>query len=246
MPLNETHDPTAAQLGAVRQRARLRFPDPEPAVRRVPPLARRRRDASAWRSAMRSLDLALARRARAVRRRAERRAPRVPRVVAERADAPRTAMRGPPCGPRCSGWLRADGGGRSVHQHAIEPLLVPAVGRHDAAAGGDRRLHRFLRVGVPRDERRQHVPSRRAAAAQLQARADRVSRPRLVDRAERHTRAPAGRASEARRRVGAARVRDPPPRLRAGGRRVHRPRERARRRRSRSTRPSSTCSACAC
>ena len=55
----------------------------------------------------------------------------------------------------------------------------------DAGAGRDRRLHRLLRVDRPRDERGTDVPSRRAAPAQLQVRADRLSRPRVVDRRER-------------------------------------------------------------
>ena len=75
-------------------------------------------------------------------------------------------------------------------------LLLPAR---------DRRLHRLLRVDPPRDERRQHVPAGQSAAAELQVGADRLSRPRVVDRAERHAgasavRADARRATPRRRR----------------------------------------------
>ena len=51
---------------------------------------------------------------------------------------------------------------------------------HDAPAGPHRRLHRFLRRHPPRDQRRQAVPARQSAAAELQVRADRLSRPRLL------------------------------------------------------------------
>ena len=68
------------------------------------------------------------------------------------------------------------------------------------AAGGDRRLHGFLRVDPPRDQRRQHVPPRQPAAAQLQVRADRLSRPRVVDRRQRHAGAAADGAGRSRSR----------------------------------------------
>ena len=52
-------------------------------------------------------------------------------------------------------------------------------------SGAHRRLHRLLRVGVSRDERRQHVSARQPTVAELQVGADRLSRARVVDRVER-------------------------------------------------------------
>ena len=49
--LDDTHDPGAAKLGRVGQRSGDRFPDPEPAVRALPPRRARRAGASASRSA---------------------------------------------------------------------------------------------------------------------------------------------------------------------------------------------------
>ena len=58
----------------------------------------------------------------------------------------------------------------------IAPRLPPAT------SGGDRRLHRFLRRHPSRDQCRHAVPARQSAAAELQIRSDRLSRPRVVDR----------------------------------------------------------------
>ena len=55
----------------------------------------------------------------------------------------------------------------------------------------DRRLHRLLCRHPPRHQCRQAVPPRQPAAAELQVRADRLSRPRLVDPPVRHAGAPA-------------------------------------------------------
>ena len=72
-----------------------------------------------------------------------------------------------------------------------------AAGRcRDAAPRRDRGLHRFLRVRAPRDQRRQHVPARQPAAAELQVGAHRLPRTRLVHRAERHADRPAGRTEQ--------------------------------------------------
>ena len=92
--------------------------------------------------------------------------------------------------------------------------VAPAARRgrvHDASAGDDRRLHRLLRRHPPRDERRQTVPARQSAAAELQVGADRLSRPRLVDRRQRRRRSAAARPAQAaerrpRRRSGRAAI----------------------------------------
>ena len=59
-----------------------------------------------------------------------------------------------------------------------------------------RRLHRFLRRHPPRDQRRQAVPARQSAAAELQICADRLSWPRVVDRRVAAAGAPAARAAQ--------------------------------------------------
>ena len=66
-------------------------------------------------------------------------------------------------------------GGRSGRSRSDERRRADAAGRH-------RRLHGLLRVHFSRDSRRQPVSSREPAAAELQTRADRLSRPQLVDR----------------------------------------------------------------
>src|ERR1035441_7988513 len=61
-----------------------------------------------------------------------------------------------------------------------------AAGRNgDAASRSGGRLHRFLRVDVPRDERGQVVPSRQSLAAELQIYSDWLSRTRIVAGKER-------------------------------------------------------------
>ncbi|CAA9307712.1 MAG: Fumarylacetoacetase, partial [uncultured Gemmatimonadaceae bacterium] len=73
-----------------------------------------------------------------------------------------------------------------------------------ARPGGDRRLHRLLRVGAPRHQRGADVPARRPAAAQLQVRPDRLPRARLLDRREWHAGASPARAAPPRGGQGAA------------------------------------------
>jgi fumarylacetoacetase len=63
----------------------------------------------------------------------------------------------------------------------------------DAAAGRGRRLHRLLRLALPRHERRPDAPAGQPAPAELQVGPDRVPRPRVVAGGERHAGAPAAR-----------------------------------------------------
>ena len=77
--------------------------------------------------------------------------------------------------PSC--WRRAPPSGSK-----LEAIAAPRRRLHAAPAGAHRRLHRFLRRHPPRDQRRQAVPPRQSAAAELQVRADRLPRPRLLDR----------------------------------------------------------------
>ena len=77
------------------------------------------------------------------------------------------------------------------------PCLPGPAGRgRDGPAVPHRRLHRLLHQHPPRDDRRQAVPSRQPAAAELQVGADRLSRPCLVDRRQRRvvSVAPTGRS----------------------------------------------------
>ena len=101
----------------------------------------------------------------------------------------------------------------------------------------DRRLHRLLRRHPPRDQRRQAVPARQPAAAELQVGADRLPRPRLVDRRRRARRS--GARTGRRKPPGddGAELRpEPPARLRARARHLDRAGQRARRADRRSAR----------
>ena len=73
-----------------------------------------------------------------------------------------------------------------------------------------RRLHRLLHRHPPRHHGRQAVPPRQPAAAQLQVGADRLPRPRLVDRRQRPALQAAARARP-RRRTRATPVLRPQP-----------------------------------
>jgi hypothetical protein len=70
---------------------------------------------------------------------------------------------------------------------------------HAASAGRDRRLHGFLCRHPSRDQCRAAVPAGQSAAAELQIRADRLSRPRLVGPRIGRLRAPAERPAQAGR-----------------------------------------------
>ena len=128
-----------------------------------------------------------------------------------------------------------------------ERLLARGRRLRAAPAGAHRRLHRLLRRHPPRDQRRQAVPPRQPAAAELQVRADRLPRPRLIGCAVGHAGPAPQRAAQAagrRRRRASARA---AARLRAGARRLDRPRQRARRadpdrRSGPSTSPATACS----
>ncbi len=230
------------ELGAIRERARHRLSAAEPAVRRVRPA----RDDDPPRIGVaigdQILDVAACH-ARGLFDGPGRGGRRCVRGGdAERAD-----------GARAAGLVGAAGAAQRAAACVSSRSAAPARagravsradgGGDDAAAGGDRRLHRFLRVDPSRDQRRIDDAARQSAAAELQVRADRLSRPRVVDRRERHADPPAARAGEARRgaaglsRVGAAR-------LRGGGGLVRRAGQRARRRHPDRSRRTITSSAC--
>ncbi len=84
----------------------------------------------------------------------------------------------------------------------------------------DRRLHRLLHEHPPRDHRRQAVPPRQPAAAELQVGADRLPRPGLVDRSPAASRS-AARSARPRRPTPSAPTlgAEPAARLRARARR---------------------------
>ena len=72
---------------------------------------------------------------------------------------------------------------------------------HVAEARRFGQLHRLLRIHPPRHPRRPALPSRPAAAAQLQIRAHRLPRPRFVARRQRNAGAPPARPDQAQRRT---------------------------------------------
>ena len=106
VPLNETHDPARRSFVESANAAELRFPDPEPAVRRVPPGARGDRRASAWRSATRS-STSPPRRPLSTGVAADA-AARVRRARTQSADGARPAGLVGACGWRCRAALSAD------------------------------------------------------------------------------------------------------------------------------------------
>src|SRR4051794_27284355 len=72
-------------------------------------------------------------------------------------------------------------------RNAARSGIPRAEERHDAAAGAHRRLHGFLLIVSPRAQRRHDAARpRERADAELEASACRLSRPRKLDRAERH------------------------------------------------------------
>ena len=109
------------------------------------------------------------------------------------------------CAAGCRELLDADGA--TERRQRWRPLLHRAADCTLHLPARDRRLHRFLRRHPPRHQRRQAVPARQSAAAELQMGADRLPRPRLVDRRHRHAGAPAERPAQAgereRRRASA-------------------------------------------
>ena len=229
-----THDPKPAQLGRIGQRADTRFPDPEPAVRH----------ASGARAA-----------ARPAHRRGDRRPdprPAPPREPCSDARALQRCSR--PLARRRSeraSWRsapRATCAARALSQAArARTASTAALRRALPAAAGRRRAARCrARIGDYTDfytgihhatNGGQAVPPRQSAAAELQVGADRLSRPRLVDRASAAQRV---RAAAAARRKPATRERAgvravPAPRLRARARLLGRRRQRAGRADRRST-----------
>ena len=155
--------PGAEELGRVGERARLRLPDPEPAVRHLQ---------------------AQGREGIAARRRRDRRPDPRPRGARhqDRADAER---------PRGDGPRRVEAAAQGAVARACRSknankrfATLPAADEAGRAvpAGGDRRLHRLLHRHPPRHQHGTHAASRQPAAAELQVGADRLSRPQLVDR----------------------------------------------------------------
>lgn len=144
-----------------------------------------------------------------------------PRRRAERLLRPRQA------GPRGAAPAPA---GAARRRRRGAPGTAPSGRRvPNAPTGQDRRLHRLLRRHPPCRERRQAVPPGQPTAAQLQARAHRLPRPRL-DRARlRQRSAPAQRPDPAgrRQRAGVRPLRAPG--LRTGAGHLDRPGQRPRR-----------------
>ena len=87
---------------------------------------------------------------------------------------------------------------RAARDRRHEAAAAHARGRlRDAPAGADRRLHRFLRRHPSRHQRGPAAAAGQSAAAELQAHAGRLSRPRVVDPGVGHAGAPAARPAQA-------------------------------------------------
>src|SRR6266850_1938583 len=194
--------PRPPQLGRVGARARLRVSDPEPAFRHLQ--AQGTEGAGA-------------------RRRGDRRPDPRPRRArrAHRADAERPRGDGPQGGAQAAPRAVA----RPVGQVAATqtPAKVPCAHAADRAvpAGRGGRLQRLLHRHPPCDQYRPPAAPRQSAAAELQMGADRLSRPRLVDRRLGNGRAPSPRTAQGARCARARLCAEPTPRLR-GGARLHR------------------------
>ena len=114
-------------------------------------------------------------------------------------------------------------------QSPVSRTVPGAALRHRVrAAVSHRRVHRLLHRHPPRHRGGQAVPARQPAAAQLQVGADRLPRPRVVDRRQRAGRAAAAWPVDAARRQGAGVRAGAPARLRARARRAGGRRQRRR------------------
>ena len=99
---------------------------------------------------------------------------------------------------RISELLRARQSGAARQSRTAPARAGADGGRQTASADRGRRLHRFLFVEGARHQCRRHVPRQgQRVAAELAAYADRLQRPRLDRRCQRHQSAPAARAAEA-------------------------------------------------
>ena len=125
---------------------------------------------------------------------------------------------------RISELLRHDHPQLRDNKMLRERALVPMADGKAASADRGRRLHRFLFVEGARHQCRRHVPRQgQCAAAELAAYADRLQRPRLDRRGQRHQGAAAARAAEAAERGGASLRSLQAARFRAGNGRRGRP-----------------------
>src|SRR5512146_25225 len=184
--------PRPAQLGRVRRRS-PGFPHPEPPVRRVPPAGQRGAAERRGRDRRRGARSGRVRGGGALHRRRGPRGPCVRRAGAQ----PLHGTRRPLLVRPAPGGEPPPRGGRA--RRAARPagaaFAAPrGCGGGPATPRGDPGLHRLLRVGVSRDQRRQPLPPRQPTAPQLQVCADRLPRPGRVHRAERR---PAGQAGAA-------------------------------------------------
>ena len=118
--------------------------------------------------------------------------------IPECSDGSRTRQPGPRLRRQITALLAADRA-ESQTQARVKPLLIPMREVEMQLARADRRLHRLLRLHPSRHARRQALPPRQSAAAQLQICPHRLSRPRLVDRRQRYQRF-AGPAARRNRR----------------------------------------------
>ena len=234
--LNHTHDAGGAQLARLGQRGRQRLPDPEPAVRGVPPrAAAARRFAAASRSATRSSTSAALNAAGALRGLAAQAA----RACAQPALNDFFAL-GPAAWQALRhGAVRAARGERNASIDALR-TLPRAAGRRRVHAcprasattpTSTPRIHHALNIGTLFGTERR--------GAELSSHADRVPRPRVQRRRQRHSRC-AGRCGQSKAPGASAPTLRPlrVARLRARARHLRRHGQRARRARCRCATPS--------
>jgi hypothetical protein len=108
--------------------------------------------------------------------------------------------------------LRAD----APEAQRLSGCLIAQADAEYTLPGEHRRLHRLLHVDAPHAQRGPHLPARRPTAAEFQMAADRIPRPRLVDRGQRYELHAPARPDPPTRRGGTELRTDSAARLRDG------------------------------
>ena len=234
-PIDDTHDPALRELGGVGERRRRGFPDPEPAARRVPSAATGgdlvpRVGAAIGDRCWTCGAAAEARPAATACRRGDSTRLRAWTLNALMALAPeeRLALR-----RAIAGFLDAANGSQRARRGCA--YLRAAGGRRTARCRRHRRLHRLLRVDLPRDERRAacSAPTTRCCPTTSTSRSATTAARRRSSPSGTPVRRPNGQTRGGRRAALPVLRPDGAARLRARGRRLHRHRATRSARRSR-------------
>ena len=209
--IDETHDPTARQLGRLGARP-CRVSDLEFAVRDLQPVRR----GAARRCRDRRHDLRSESRPRsgAVYRRDCARGGSRRRCYPQPIDG--TGLRAAYCVAQAAFGAALGRQSRAgKNRRAGRAAIAQRRRLHDAIAGGDRQLHRFLRRHPPRAQWRHAARSQQSAEPELQIRAGRLSQPGVVGAALGRTDLPAERSAQTAERGCAELWPVPQARLRA-------------------------------